>query len=75
MKHGFTVVDEGVEHLARPHRPDAHCRVGRPGDNDVLVVLQAEHGPRVACQNLYAVQRVTVPDLGGTEKYRLFEAM
>ena len=59
------MVNECVEHLSGLEAPHSDGGVTRSRDDDVLVVLQAEHRSRVARQHLHALQRVAVPNLDG----------
>lgn len=52
MQHGLAVVYERVEHGAAGHVPHAHRAVRRARDDGALVVLQAQHRPRVPLQLL-----------------------
>ena len=44
--------------------PDS--RVTGTGNDDVFIVLKAQHGACVTCQDLYTLQRVAVPHLADT---------
>lgn len=37
--------------------------VGRPGDDDPLIILQTQHGARVTSQYFQTLQRLLIPDL------------
>lgn len=63
MQHRLAVMYQCVNHFARFHVPDAYGRVARSADDHLVVVLQTEHGARVAGQRLLAIQIATIPDL------------
>ena len=66
MEDGLAVVDQRVDHLPGLHVPDPHGAVGGPGDDDLVVVLEAEDGASVAGEDLAVLlQGLPVPHLDG----------
>ena len=66
VEDGLAVVDQSVDHLPGLHVPDPHGAVGGPGDDDLVVVLEAEDGASVASEDLAVLlQGLSVPHLDG----------
>ena len=60
------MVDQCVDHLPGLHVPDPHGAVRGAGDDDLVVVLQAEDGASVASEDLAVLlQGLPVPHLDG----------
>ena len=58
VEHGLAVVDQRVDHLAGLHVPDPHRAVAGPGDDHLVVILQAQHRPRVSGQHLAVLLQI-----------------
>ena len=58
VEHGLAVVDQRVDHLAGLHVPDPHRAVAGPGDDHLVVILQAQHRPRVPGQHLAVLLQI-----------------
>jgi hypothetical protein len=65
MKDGFTMVDECGDIIPRIHIPNPDRAVTRAGNDDPLVILQAQHRPSMPSQDSLASQGVPVPHLDG----------
>ena len=66
MEDGLAVVYEGVDHLPGLHVPDPDGGVRGSRDDDLVVVLEAEDGARVAGEDLAVLlQGLPVPHLDG----------
>ena len=66
MEDGLAVVYEGVDHLPGLHVPDPDGGVRGSGDDDLVVVLEAEDGARVAGEDLAVLlEGLPVPHLDG----------
>ena len=59
------MLPESLQQLPRLHVPDPHGGVRGAGDDDPVVVLEADDGPGVASEDLGALQALPVPDLDG----------
>ena len=44
-QNSLAVMDQGVDHFTGADVPDANGRIGRAGDDDALVILEAEDRP------------------------------
>ena len=66
MEDGLAVVDQSVDHLPGLHVPDPDGGVRGSGDDDLVVVLEAEDGARVAGEDLAVLlEGLPVPHLDG----------
>lgn len=60
MQDRLAVMNQRVGHLARFHIPDANRRVAGAADDDLVVVLQAQHGTRVPGEDLKVKKKLKI---------------
>ena len=56
-------MEQRVQALALPHVPNTDGGIAAAGDDDVLVILETQHGAHVSDENLCAFQGLQIPHL------------
>ena len=60
------MMDQSVDHLPRLHVPDSDRAVAGARDDDLVIILETQHGASVAGQHLgVLLQCLPVPHLDG----------